>query len=131
MVNGAWVESPGAAHSFSLYASGRSPVKPQRATDLTGGTPLAVARPLTSCAACAAARWGRQCQLLPEWNTAKIARTSLGRCSLPEFPACSVAKYGLVATLPCHLSSRNPTIPLTPQIAAAVVSKVALRSGLS
>jgi hypothetical protein len=42
-----------------------------------------------------------------------------------------VAKYGLVATLPCHLSSRNPTIPLTPQIAAAVVSKVALRSGLS
>ena len=39
MVNDAWAESPGAAHSFSLYAHGHSPVKPQRAADLTGGPP--------------------------------------------------------------------------------------------
>jgi hypothetical protein len=42
---------------------------------------------LTSCAACAAAGWGRRCQLLPQRNTAMNARTSPGRCSLPEFLA--------------------------------------------
>jgi hypothetical protein len=39
MVNDAWAESPGVAHSFSLYAHGHGPVKPQRAADLTGGPP--------------------------------------------------------------------------------------------
>ena len=39
MVNDAWAESPGAAHSFSLYAHDHDSVKPQRAADLTGGPP--------------------------------------------------------------------------------------------